>query len=138
MKLLPPGCQGRALVRRPGPHPPLPAHRLHPPGQQQEKPDLLRGPVLLLLIPRIKTLATYLFVRRGSRTVSVHQGATQDNRTTHPVSTPKGRGKPDKGRTKMGRARTEAYYPESFSGYYCYILYVLQIHKTKTVFARGY
>lgn len=38
----------------------------------------------------------------------------------------------------MGRARTEAYYPESFSGYYCYILYVPQIYKTKTVFARGY
>ena len=27
-------------------------------------------------------------------------GATHDLRTIHPVSTPKGRGKPDKGRTK--------------------------------------
>ena len=41
-------------------------------------------------------------------------GATHDLRTIHPVSTPRGCGKPDKGRTKMGRARTEACYPESF------------------------
>ena len=50
---------------------------------------------------------------------------------------PKNVGNRIKAVQKMGRARTEAYYPESFSGQSYFMLYVSQNYKTKIAFARG-